>query len=97
MTGSVPELSPVRHRLGPPRLAWCCVAGERPAEGRAATTRLAPTLLTVPAMALPTAVAVLCSADFPARSSELSSEQVAYTNATHLGRIENPTGGVSLG
>ena len=63
---------------------WCSFAGERPAEGRAAPTRLTPSLLTVPALALPTAVAVLCSADFPARSSEVNSEQVLLTNATHL-------------
>ena len=67
-----------------PRLAWCCVVGERPAEGRAATKRLRPSLITVPKMAPPEAVAVLCSTDFPARSSAMNSEQVALTNATHL-------------
>ena len=64
-TGSVPELSPVQHRLASktgvvfpvfcvlessqnrcplcvPLLAWCLAAGKRPAEGRAATTRLPP-------------------------------------------------------
>ena len=94
-TGSVPELSPVQHRLVSqtgfvfpavgllepdpeqrglcaPHFAWCFAAGERPAEGRAATTRLTPSLLYVPAMALATAVAVLYSAELPARSWELN-------------------------
>ena len=35
-----------------PHLAWCFVAGERPAEGRAATTRLTPCLFAVPKLAL---------------------------------------------
>ena len=35
-------------------------------------------------MALPEVVVVLCSTDFPARSSEVNSEQVLLTNATHL-------------
>ena len=74
--GSVPDLSPIRHRLGLPILAWCFLACERPAEGRAATTRLAPSHLRVSAMALPTAVAVLCSTELPTRSSEVNSEQV---------------------
>ena len=69
-TGSVPELSPVQHRLASktgvvflavcvfepsqnrcslcaPHRAWCLAAGERPAEGRAATTRLTPSLFAV--------------------------------------------------
>ena len=77
-TGSVPELSPVKHRLASktgvaflavsvlepsknrcslcaPHRAWCFAAGERPAEGRAATTRLTPSLFAVPKMALATA------------------------------------------
>ena len=76
--GSVPELSPVQHRLASktgvvfpvvgvlessqnrcplcvPLLAWCLAAGERTAEGRAATTRLTPSLFAVPKMALATA------------------------------------------
>ena len=76
-TGSVPELSPVQHRLASqagfvfpavrvleanpirrrlcaPHLAWCFAAGERPAEGRAATTRLTSSLFVVPKMALET-------------------------------------------
>ena len=76
-TGSVPELSPVQHRLASktgvvlpvfgvlessqnqcplcvPLLAWCLAAGERPAEGREATTRLKPSLLAAPKMALET-------------------------------------------
>ena len=87
-TGSVPELSPVQHRLASktgvaflavsvlepsqnrcslcaPHRARCFAAGERPAEGRAATTRLTPSLLTVPRVARPTVVAVLCRTDSP--------------------------------
>ena len=74
-TGSVPELSPIQHRLASktgvaflaacvlepsqnrcslcaPHRAWCFAAGERPAEGRAATTRLTLSQLAVPEMAL---------------------------------------------
>ena len=72
-TGSVPEQGPIRHRLCVPKLARCPFAGERPAAGRAATTRLPPSFLSVPAMALPTEVAVLCSTDFPVRGSEENS------------------------
>ena len=52
-SGSVPELNPIGHRLGVPEVvrAWCLAAGERPAAGRAATTR--PWFLYLPAMALP--------------------------------------------
>ena len=76
-TGSVPELSPVQHRLASKtgvvfpvvgvlessqnryslcalHRAWCLAAGERPAEGRAATTRLTPSLCAVPKNALAT-------------------------------------------
>ena len=76
-TGSVPEVSPVQHRLASktgvvfpvvcvlepsqnrcplctPLLAWCLAAGKRPAEGRAATTRLTSSLLAVPKTALET-------------------------------------------
>ena len=76
-TGSVPELSPVQHRLASktgvafladcvlepsqnrcslraPHRAWCFAAGERPAKGRAATTRLTPSLFAVPKNALAT-------------------------------------------
>ena len=35
-------------------LAWCLAAGQRPAEGRAATTRLTPSLFAVPKNALAT-------------------------------------------
>ena len=73
---SVPEQSPIGPRDRVPHLAWCCVEGERPAVGRAATPRLAPSLLNVPAMALPTAVAVLDSADPPERGSEVNGGQV---------------------
>ena len=69
-----------------PHVAWCFAAGERPAEGRAATTRLTPSLIAVPKMALPTEAVVLCSTDFPLRSSAVNSEQVVLTNATHLDR-----------
>ena len=85
ITGSVPERSRIRHQLGRPQLAWCSLAGERPAAGRAATTGLTPSLLAVPAMALPLAVAVLCGAAFPTRSLQVNSEQVVLINATHLG------------
>ena len=89
---SVPELSPVQHRLASktgvaflaacvlepsqnrgslcaPHQGWCLAAGERPAEGRAATTRLTHSLLAAPKMALPTGAVVLCSTDLPARNS----------------------------
>ena len=79
------EPNPTRNRLCVPHLAWCFVAGERPAEGRAATTRLTPSLLPVPKMALPTGAVVLCSTDFPARSSEVSSEQVVQIGVTRSG------------
>ena len=85
-SGSVPELNPIRRRLCVPPLAWCCVAGERPAEGRAATTRLTPSLLAVPKMALATGAVVLCSTDFPARSSEARSEQAVQSGAIRSGR-----------
>ena len=93
-TRSVPELSPVQHRLASktgvaflavsvlepsqnrcslcaPHRAWRLAAGERSAEGRAATTRLTPSLFPVLKMALPTEAMVPCSTEFPARSSEL--------------------------
>ena len=57
-------------------MAWCLAAGERTAEGRAATTRLTPSLLPVLKMALPIVAMALYSTDFPGRSSEVSSEQV---------------------
>ena len=40
--GSVPEPNQTRNRLGVPEFSWsrCFLSGERPAEGRAATTRL---------------------------------------------------------
>ena len=78
-SGSVRELKPIRHRLGVPEIvwAWCLLACERPAAGRAATTRLAPSLLHAPVIALATAVVVLCGTDFPTRSPEVNSEQVA--------------------
>ena len=66
------EPDPEQRGLCAPHVAWYFAAGERPAEGRAATTRLTPSLLYVPAMALATAVAVLYSAELPARSWELN-------------------------
>ena len=91
ITGSVPEPSPIRHRLGRPWWTWCSFARERPAAVRAANIRLSPSFLSVPAMALPIEVAVLCSTDLPARSSEVNSEQVVLTNATHLGGSDAQT------
>ena len=58
-SGSVPEQNPVRHRLGTPYAALRALAGERPALGRAATTRLTPWRLTVPGVEQPVMVAVL--------------------------------------
>ena len=74
-----------RCRLGPPHWAWCFAVGERPAEGRAATTRLTRSLLAVPKVALEKGVVVLCSTDFPARSSEVSSEPVGRIGGTRSG------------
>ena len=48
------ESSQNRCPLCAPLLAWCLAAGKRPAEGRAATTRLTPSLLAVPKTALET-------------------------------------------
>ena len=42
------ESSQNRYSLCAPHRAWCLAAGERPAEGRAATTRLTPSLFAVP-------------------------------------------------
>ena len=58
---------------------------------RAATTRLTPSLIAVPKMAWPTGVVVLCSKDFPARSSGVSSEQVVQIGATRSGWSEAQT------
>ena len=104
-TGSVPELSPVQHRLASKtgvvfpavgelelrqnrdllcalHRAWCFAAGERPAEGRAATMRLTHSLLAAPKMAPPTGAVVLCSTELLARNSEMSSEPVARIGGT---------------
>ena len=48
------ESSQNRCPLCVPLLAWCLAAGKRPAEGRAATTRLTPSLLAAPKAALET-------------------------------------------
>ena len=48
------ELRQKRDLLCAPHRAWCFAARERPAEGRAATTRLTPSLLAAPKMALET-------------------------------------------
>ena len=47
MRRSVPQPIRVLHLLGELPLALCATAGERPAEGRAATTGLTPCLFTV--------------------------------------------------
>ena len=51
MRSSVPQPIRVWHSLGELHLARCAAAGERPAEGRAATTRLTPSLMYVQAVA----------------------------------------------
>ena len=53
---AVGMLEPSQNRcsLCLPHRAWCLAAGERPAEGRAATTRLTPSLFAVPKNALAT-------------------------------------------
>ena len=81
----MPELSLIGHRLGVPEVvwSWCFLAGERPAAGRAATTRL--WFLHLPAMTRPTAVAVLCSMDFPARRIKVKTEEVLPVTATRSG------------
>ena len=48
------EPSQSRCSLCAPHRAWCFAGGERPAEGRAATTRLTPSLFAVPKSALAT-------------------------------------------
>lgn len=48
---SVPEPIRVWHPLGDRRSALCAACGERPAEGRAVTTRLTPSLKNFPAVA----------------------------------------------
>ena len=57
-------------------------ARERPAEGRAATTRLTPWPKNSPTMAGQTEVAVLCSQDFPVRGADLAGGEVAATFRT---------------
>ena len=49
------ELRQNRDLLCAPHRAWCFAAGQQPAEGRAATTRLTPSLFAVPKNALATA------------------------------------------
>jgi hypothetical protein len=63
---SVPQPIRVRHSLGELHLALCAIVGERPAAGRAATTRHAPCLFTVPQLQRPTVVAVLWRKLLPA-------------------------------
>ena len=105
---SVPELSPVQHRLASktgvvlpvvgvlepsqnrcplcvPLLAWRLAAGKRPAEGRAVTIRLMLSPLAAAKMALVKVSVVLCSTDFPARSSEVRSEQVVQIGVPRSG------------
>jgi hypothetical protein len=64
-SGSVPEPIRVRRPPGDRHLALRAAVGERPAEGRAATTRLALWLPSVPTVERPTEVAVLYSSAFP--------------------------------
>jgi hypothetical protein len=75
-SGSVPE--PIRgwHAPGRRQFALRAIAGERPAEGRAATTRLALWLPRVPAVERPTEVAAPYSSAFRARNSDLAGEPV---------------------
>jgi hypothetical protein len=61
-----PKLSEFGTRVVSRIVMLRAAAGERPAEGRAATTRLTPWLNNLPTMAGQTEVAVLCSRDFPA-------------------------------
>jgi hypothetical protein len=75
-SGSVPEPIRVRHQSSDQYLALRTVAGERPAEGRAATTGLALWLPCVPTVEQPTEVAVLYSSEVPTRSSDLAGERV---------------------
>jgi hypothetical protein len=79
MSRSVPEPIRVWHPPGEPHLAPCTAAGERPAEGRAATTR--PTLwwMNLPTVAWPPVVAVLCSLEHPAQGSGLAGGRMAET------------------
>ena len=51
---SVVEPNQNRCSLCAPHRAWCLAAGQRPAEGRAATTRLTPSLFAVPKNTLAT-------------------------------------------
>jgi hypothetical protein len=75
-TGSVPEPIRVRHHSTDQNLALRTGAGERPAEGRAATTRRPLWLPCVPAVERPREVAVLYSSELPARNSDVAGEQV---------------------
>jgi hypothetical protein len=74
--GSVPEPVRVWRPPGDRNSALRAIAGERPAEGRAATTRLALWLLCVPTVERPTDVAVLCSSAVPVRSSDFTGERL---------------------
>ena len=75
-SGSVPEPIRVRHTPGDGYLALRATASERPAEGRAATTRLALWLPCVPTVEQPTELSVRCSSTFRARDSGLAGEPV---------------------
>ena len=68
-TGSVPELSPIRHRRCEPE--WRCIRSRACARIEPNTT---PALYAI--LALPTEVAVRCSSEFPMRSLAVNSEQV---------------------
>ena len=75
-SGSVPEPIRVWHLPGDRHFALRTTAGERPAEGRAATTRFALWLLCVPTVERPKEVPVLYSSAFRAGDSNLACEPV---------------------
>ena len=75
-SGGVPQQSPPGLRLGEPPEALRTLAGERPAEGRAATTRLALSPPTVPKPECTTQVAVLCGTDsLRSETADVNGEQ----------------------
>jgi hypothetical protein len=87
-SGSVPEPIRVWHAPGGRNFALRANAGERPAEGRAATTRLALWLPCVPTVERPTEVAVPYSSAFRARNSDLAAEPVVRIAFALAGRSD---------
>lgn len=75
-SGSVPEPIRVRHPAGDRNFALRATAGEQPAKGRAATTRLGLWLSCAPTVERPKEVAVLYSSAFRAGDSNLACEPV---------------------